>query len=57
VITSKSKREQKLRFGILLPYLIGDSSRLRHYLNFRFPLGLLAILLAISDRLFIGLSG
>ena len=28
----------------------GDSSGLCHYLNCRFPLGLLAILLAIADR-------
>ena len=30
-----------------MPYFIGDSSRLCHYWNCRFPLGLLAILLAI----------
>jgi hypothetical protein len=30
-----------------MPHFIGDSSRLCHYWNFRFPLGLLAILLAI----------
>ena len=39
-----------------MPYFIGDSSRLCHYLNSRFPLGLLAILLAIADR-FLGSSG
>ena len=35
---------------VILTYFIGDSSRLCHYWNFRFPLGLLAILLAIADR-------
>jgi hypothetical protein len=42
---------------IIVPYFMGDSSGLCHYWNFRFPLDLLAILLAISDRLLIGLSG
>jgi hypothetical protein len=37
---------------VIMPHFIGDSSGLCHYLNFRFLLGLLAILLAISNRLF-----
>jgi hypothetical protein len=32
---------------VIMPYFIGDSSGLCHYWNCRFPLGLLAILLAI----------
>jgi len=35
---------------VIMPYFIGDSSRLCHYWNIRSPLGLLAILLAIADR-------
>jgi hypothetical protein len=42
---------------VILPYFISDSSGLCHYWNSRFPFGLLAILLAISERLFFGLSG
>jgi hypothetical protein len=41
----------------IVSYFMGDSSRLCHRWNFRFPLGSLAILLAISDRSVIGLSG
>ena len=33
---------------LIMPGFIGDSSRLCHYWNYRFPFGLLAILLAIS---------
>jgi hypothetical protein len=32
---------------VIMPYFMGDSSRLCQYWNIRFPLGLLAILLAI----------
>jgi hypothetical protein len=34
---------------VIMPYFIGDSSGLCHYWNSRFPLGLLAILLAMFD--------
>src|ERR1700678_340137 len=37
---------------VIMPYFIGNSSGLCHYWDSRFPLDLLAILLAISDRMF-----
>jgi hypothetical protein len=43
-----------LNDAVIVPGFIGDSSRLCHYWNYRFPFGLLAILLAIQNRQNIG---